>query len=109
MIVETSATESFRAPRRWHGPLLGADTDFTGTARLHGLPAGEQIHYHVLLADPDDPRRTGEPAYGTFRTAPARRRQGVRFVWSGDLAGQGWGINESIGGYRPTSTAAAAS
>ncbi|MFI6033693.1 alkaline phosphatase D family protein [Streptomyces sp. NPDC051315] len=100
MIVETAATESFRGARRFHGPLLGAGTDFTGTTRLHGLPAGEQIHYRVLLADPDDPRRTGEPVTGTFRTVSARRRDGVRFVWSGDLAGQGWGINPELGGYR---------
>ncbi|MFH9586128.1 alkaline phosphatase D family protein [Streptomyces luteogriseus] len=100
MIVETSATESFRNPRRWHGPLLGEGTDFTGTTRLRGLPSGEQIHYRVLLADPDDPRRTGEPVTGTFRTASAKRRDGVRFVWSGDLAGQGWGINPELGGYR---------
>lgn len=99
MIVETSATESFRNPRRWHGPLLGADTDFTGTTRLHGLPSGEQIHYRVLLADPDDPRRTGEPVAGTFRTVSGKRRDGVRFLWSGDLAGQGWGINPGFGGY----------
>ncbi|MGW3651553.1 alkaline phosphatase D family protein [Streptomyces sp. NPDC000878] len=100
MVVETSATESFRNARRWHGPLLGAGSDFTGTTRLRGLPSGEQIHYRVLLADPDDPRRTGEPVTGTFRTAPARRRDGVRFLWSGDLAGQGWGINPDLGGYR---------
>ncbi|MGW4540965.1 alkaline phosphatase D family protein [Streptomyces chartreusis] len=99
MIVETSATESFRKSRRWHGPLLGADTDFTGTTRLRGLPSGEQIHYRVLLADPNDPRRTGEPVTGTFRTASARRRDGIRFLWSGDLAGQGWGINPDFGGY----------
>ncbi|MFJ5305029.1 alkaline phosphatase D family protein [Streptomyces sp. NPDC088350] len=99
MIVETSATESFRNPHRWHGPLLGADTDFTGTTRLRGLPSGQQIHYRVLLADPDDPRRTGEPVAGTFRTVPTGRR-GVRFLWSGDLAGQGWGINPDLGGYR---------
>ncbi|MFD1831057.1 MULTISPECIES: alkaline phosphatase D family protein [Streptomyces] len=100
MLVETSATESFRNPRRWYGPLLGPDTDFTGTTALHGLPPGRQVHYRVVLADPDDPRRTGEPVRGTFRTAPARRRDGVRFVWSGDLAGQGWGINpERDGGY----------
>lgn len=99
MIVETSATESFRNARRRHGPLLGADTDFTGTTRLRGLPSGEQIHYRVLLADPDDPRRTGEPVTGTFRTASARRRDGIRFLWSGDLAGQGWGINPDFGGY----------
>ncbi|MFD7687234.1 alkaline phosphatase D family protein [Streptomyces sp. NPDC059781] len=100
VIVETSATESFRRPRRWHGPLLGAGTDFTGTTRLRGLPSGEQIHYRVLLADPDDPRRTGEPVTGTFRTVATRRRDGVRFLWSGDLAGQGWGINPDFGGYR---------
>ncbi|MFE9722610.1 alkaline phosphatase D family protein [Streptomyces sp. NPDC005794] len=100
MVVETSATESFRRARTWHGPLIGAGTDFTGTTPLHGLPAGEQVHYRVTLADPHDPRRAGKPVYGTFRTAPARRRDGVRFLWSGDIAGQGWGINPDIGGYR---------
>lgn len=100
MIVETSATESFRNAHRWHGPLVGADTDFTGRTALRGLPAGEQVHYRVTLADPEDPRRTGEPVYGTFRTAPAKRREGARFLWSGDIAGQGWGINPDIGGYR---------
>ncbi|MER6498089.1 alkaline phosphatase D family protein [Streptomyces sp. NPDC001455] len=99
MIVETSATQSFRRSRTWPGPLLGAGTDFTGTTPLYGLPAGEQVHYRVTLADPADPRRTGEPVHGTFRTAPARRRDGVRFLWSGDIAGQGWGINPDIGGY----------
>ncbi|GGW11425.1 alkaline phosphatase [Streptomyces narbonensis] len=100
MLVETSASESFRRVRRHHGPLVGAGTDFTGTTALRGLPAGEQIHYRVTLADPDDPRRTGEPVVGTFRTAPERRRDGVRFLWSGDIAGQGWGINPDIGGFR---------
>ncbi|MFC4611133.1 alkaline phosphatase D family protein [Streptomyces maoxianensis] len=100
MIVETSATDSFRRAHRHHGPLIGSGTDFTGTTSLRGLPAGEQVHYRVTLADPDDPRRTGEPVYGTFRTAPAKRREGVRFLWSGDIAGQGWGINPDIGGYR---------
>ncbi|MET9678086.1 alkaline phosphatase D family protein [Streptomyces sp. NPDC006482] len=100
MVVETSASESFRRVRRHHGPLIGAGSDFTGTTALRGLPAGEQIHYRVTLADPDDPRRTGEPVVGTFRTAPERRGNGVRFLWSGDVAGQGWGINPDIGGFR---------
>ncbi|MFE0879077.1 alkaline phosphatase D family protein [Streptomyces smyrnaeus] len=98
MVVETAATESFRNPKRWYGPVVGPDTDFTGRTALHGLPPGEQIHYRVILADPDDPRRSGRPVHGTFRTAPARRRD-VRFLWSGDLAGQGWGINPDRGGY----------
>ncbi|MCB5169400.1 alkaline phosphatase D family protein [Streptomyces bambusae] len=101
MWVETAPTETFRhGVRRWSGPLLGPGTDFTGTTALHGLPPGRQVHYRVLLADPDDPRRTGAPVYGTFRTSPERRRAGVRFLWSGDLAGQGWGINTELGGYR---------
>ncbi|MGV4927409.1 alkaline phosphatase D family protein (plasmid) [Streptomyces sp. BHT-5-2] len=126
MVVQTAATESFRNARTWQGPLLGPGTDFTGVTALHGLPAGEQIHYRVLLADPDHPEHTGEPAAGTFRTAPERRnasgasrwgsprtesggesgrggggrRESVRFLWSGDLAGQGWGINPQRGGYR---------
>ncbi|MER5886554.1 alkaline phosphatase D family protein [Streptomyces sp. NPDC001941] len=100
MVVETSATESFRRARTWYGPLVGAATDFTGVTALSGLPAGEQVHYRVTLADPHDPRRTGRPVRGSFRTAPARRRDGVRFLWSGDVAGQGWGINEDIGGFR---------
>ncbi|MER7762086.1 alkaline phosphatase D family protein [Streptomyces sp. NPDC097619] len=101
MWVETSPTENFRyGVRRHRGPLLGPATDFTGTTAVHGLPPGTQVHYRVLLADPADPRRTGQPVRGTFRTVPVRRRDGVRFLWSGDLAGQGWGINPERGGYR---------
>jgi alkaline phosphatase D len=40
-----------------------------------------------------------EPVAGRLRTAPTGRRN-VRFVFSGDEAGQGWGINQSFGGYR---------
>ncbi len=34
---------------------------------------------------------------GRFRTAPANKRD-VSFVWGGDVAGQGWGINPDDGG-----------
>ena len=40
---------------------------------------------------------------GRFRTAPADRRS-ITFVWSGDTAGQGWGIDESRGGMRTYAT-----
>ena len=36
MIVETSATESFRNARRWHGPLLGAGRPGRPAARGSG-------------------------------------------------------------------------
>jgi len=40
---------------------------------------------------------------GRFRTAPGDRRS-VSFVWSGDVAGQGWGIDEARGGMRTYAT-----
>ena len=40
-----------------------------------------------------------EPALGRFRTAPQAPRD-LRFVWSGDTAGQGFGINPEFGGMR---------
>ncbi|MFF4582312.1 alkaline phosphatase D family protein [Streptomyces sp. NPDC001389] len=101
MYVETSPSESFRyGVRRHGGPFLGPATDFTGTTTLRDLPPGRQIHYRVVLTDPDDPRRCSEPVRGGFRTTPVSRRQDIRFLWSGDLAGQGWGINPELGGYR---------
>ncbi|MEV0850286.1 alkaline phosphatase D family protein [Streptomyces sp. NPDC049954] len=100
MTVETAATESFRGARTWRGPLLDARTDFTGTTALRGLPSGQQIHYRVTLHDPEDPRRASRPVTGTFRTVSRRRHDDVRFLWSGDIAGQGWGINPDRDGWR---------
>jgi alkaline phosphatase D len=51
----------------------------------------------VRAQDLLDVNATGEPVVGRFRTAPSDRRD-VTFVWSGDTAGQGWGIDESRGG-----------
>jgi alkaline phosphatase D len=44
-----------------------------------------------------------EPAVGQLRTAPADRRS-ISFVWSGDTAGQGWGIDPARGGMRTYAT-----
>ncbi len=41
----------------------------------------------------------GEPVVGSFSTPPAIASN-IRFLWSGDTAGQGWGINEEWGGMR---------
>jgi alkaline phosphatase D len=45
------------------------------------------------------PPTVGDAVTGRFRTAPSDRRS-ISFVWSGDTAGQGWGIDESRGGMR---------
>lgn len=96
MIVEVARNPGFRGARRLTGPVLTADTDYTGKLRI---PApGRTTHYRVTAEDLDG-RTASEPVVGSFRTPPAGR-DGVRFVWSGDIAGQGWGINPDIGGMR---------
>lgn len=97
MFVEVATTESFRDSVRL--PTLDAlpESDYAIKRLLTGLPADQEIFYRVSFADLDDLRAGSEPVVGRFRTAPASRRD-VRFVWSGDTAGQGWGIDESRGG-----------
>jgi alkaline phosphatase D len=102
MLVEIARGNSFRAAqgvRVVRGPVVAADTDFTGKVRVHGLPAGSEVAYQVRFADLDDAALTGDAVTGVFRTAP-RHQDDVRFVWSGDIAGQGWGVNPDFGGFR---------
>ncbi len=75
------------------------DTDFTGRIDLSGLPADQRIFVEVEFLDLRDFRTLSEPARATFLTPPAKPRN-IRFLWSGDTAGQGWGINEEFGGFR---------
>ena len=64
---------------------------------LENLPAGQDIFYRVRFRDLAHTGIESEPVVGRFRTAPADRRD-VSFVWGGDVAGQGWGINPDDGG-----------
>ncbi|WP_394831469.1 alkaline phosphatase D family protein [Pendulispora rubella] len=99
MRIETSLDESMKAARTWNGPVLAAETDFTGKYILSDLPADSVIHYRVTMVDPSNDSSWGPPVVGRFQTAPAQAKD-IRFVWSGDLAGQGYGINPAYGGYR---------
>src|SRR5215469_7244 len=97
MQVEISTTDSFKVIHQ--GAYVDAlpESDFTGKALIDGLPAGQEIFYRIRFRDLATPSIVGEPAVGRFRTAPSDRRL-ISFVWSGDTAGQGWGIDESRGG-----------
>ena len=82
--------------RRIKGPVCSAASDFTGRVQLTGLPPGENISYQVRFEDRDG--RLSPPLRGSFRT-PAVNRD-IKFFWSGDTVGQGWGINPAWGGLR---------
>ena len=104
LLVEVSRHRSFKNARRIRGPVVTPRSDLTGRVDLRWLPAGEDLFYRIRAADLSDPSLTGRPVVGRLRTAPGheprRRRRDVSFVWSGDIAGQGWGVNPDLGGFR---------
>ena len=99
MVVEWDVDPRFPNPRRAQGPVATGASDFTARVDLGNLPPGRRVHYRVVFESPDSPREKSEPALGSFMTA-AEERGDVRFAWSGDTAGQGWGINLEWGGMK---------
>jgi len=103
MLVEVSTSDSFKKISRSVYVDALPETDFTAKALMEGLPAGQDIFYRVRFQDLSSPTIIGEPMVGHFRTAPTDRRS-ISFIWSGDTAGQGWGIDESRDGMRTYAT-----
>ncbi len=57
------------------------------------------MFYRVAFVDLSDSTRISMPQTGTFRTAPKESKE-IRFIWSGDTVGQGFGIDTQRGGLR---------
>jgi alkaline phosphatase D len=103
MLAEVSTTDSFKTIARAVFVDALPETDFTANALIDGLPAGQDVFYRIRFQDFASPTIVGESVTGRFRTAPGDRRS-ISFVWSGDTAGQGWGIDEARGGMRTYAT-----
>ncbi|WP_370616367.1 alkaline phosphatase D family protein [Mumia sp. Pv 4-285] len=99
LVAEISRDRSFRRAVTVRGPVVTPETDFTGRFTVRGLPSGADLHYRVRAVDLRDPRRSSAPETGRLRTA-SQRGDDIRFQWSGDIAGQGWGVNPAYGGFR---------
>lgn len=97
MVVEYSTNEHFRGRVRSVAQSVTDATDFTGRVDLDGLPCDSDVFVRVHFEGAR--HANGEALLGRFRTPPTRRRD-IRFVWSGDTAGQGWGINVDFGGMK---------
>ncbi len=97
--VQTARRPDFRGSRLVRGPVVTPDTGLTGKLRLANLPADEKIYYRVRVESLDRPGLFSAPVSGSLRTAPTRCDD-VRFVWTGDVVGQGWGIDPAYGGLR---------
>lgn len=99
MIVEYDTSESFRNSKRILGPAALETSDYTVRVNLANLPPSQQIYYRVTFQDLADTNIYSAPVTGTFRTPSAKKRD-ILFSWSGDTAGQGWGINPDWGGMK---------
>lgn len=89
--------------RMLRGTTASEATDFTSKINAQHLPAGTRFALTMHFEDAEG--HAGETAHGSFSTAPGtgtfrsgRTARQQSFVWTGDTAGQGWGINEEIGG-----------
>jgi len=99
MLVDWSLDERFRDPVAIRGPHATDVSDFTARVDLTGLPPDEDVFVRVRFEELVPGGAQSEPLLARFRTAPKERR-GVRFVFSGDTAGQGWGIDLGFGGMK---------
>lgn len=94
-VVEWDVTPTFSNPRRLPPVAVDAEGDHVGKIRLTGLPAASLVHYRARF----EAERASEWVAGSLRTAPTSRAP-IVFAWSGDTAGQGWGIDPARGGMR---------
>jgi alkaline phosphatase D len=115
MLVEWSYDEQFQEVHRIVGPHALETTDFTAKQDLAGLEAGSEVFIRVSFQSLNTDRAIGEPVTGRFVVPPdephedeagdegrwlRHARSDLRFLWSGDTAGQGWGINPGFGGMK---------
>jgi alkaline phosphatase D len=98
MMVEYAFNEFFVDSNKVRGPYAMSETDFTVKQDLVNLPEGKDVYVKVWFEDLTNARNKSDAVLGKFHTLG--KYDDVHFVWGGDTAGQGWGINESFGGMK---------
>jgi alkaline phosphatase D len=96
MIVEYATTASYANAKRVAGPIVGPTSDHCGAVTLDELAPAQTIAYRVKFEREAD---RGASAWVTGRFATPRADK-LRFVWTGDTCGQGYGRNPDWGGLR---------
>ena len=99
LLVEWDSSDSFANAKQVRGPHALEVTDFTARVDLTGLPRDQDIFVRVKFQGLDASGAQSDSVIGHFRSAPRKKRD-ICFVWSGDTAGQGWGINPDFGGMK---------
>jgi alkaline phosphatase D len=99
MFVEYDFNSRFTSPIGVRGPFALETSDYTARVDLTELPENIEVFVRVMFEDLSNDSMVSEAAQGYFRTAPLKTRA-IRFLWGGDTAGQGWGINPDFGGMK---------
>lgn len=100
MWIDCSYQASFKQSQTLRGPYALAKNDYTARVDLTGLLPDHRVFVRVRFQDLRDERVMSAPIEGSFLTAPNANSRSIHFLWSGDTAGQGWGINPEMGGMR---------
>jgi alkaline phosphatase D len=99
MLVEWSVEPDFRRVVRRTGPIATPGSGLAAKLEIAGLPKDSEVHYRVAFQNADEPRAVSEWTHGRLRLPNDTRRR-LRFTFSGDEAGQGFGIDLDRGGYK---------
>ncbi len=100
MLVEYSYYQDFSFSKTVRGPYALDKTDFTSRFDLSHLKPDSDVFVRVSYQDLSNDNIVSDPVEGHFTTAPIKNTRDLHFLWSGDTAGQGWGINPDFGGMR---------
>ncbi|MEM1230364.1 MAG: alkaline phosphatase D family protein [Pseudomonadota bacterium] len=99
LTVEIDTTPRFARAIRLPPALALPEHDLTARVALPALPRGEQLCYRMRFESVAT--RGAASPWETGRCAtPKRSTDDIRFLWGGDTAGQGYGIDPAHGGMR---------
>jgi len=99
MHVSWSTHSDHRAPYRVVGPDALSVRDYTAVLGLVDLPPNRDIFYRIRFEDLSTGALSA-PVNGRFHTPCPQGNRTIKFAWSGDIGGQGFGINPTIGGMK---------
>ena len=97
MHVEVSSDPLFHHTTQFTGGSALAPTDYNAKTILSGLLPGQTWYYRVFFEDLVTRGIFSAKVAGKFKTTPTLK-DNIRFCWSGDTAGQGYGIDPSRDG-----------
>ena len=97
MWVELSTLSDFSQKETIRGGQALARTDYNAHAAVGQLLPGTLYYYRIYFQSLANSNFRGGSGSGQFTTAPIEAAD-IRFCWSGDTAGQGFGIDPAHGG-----------